>query len=142
MPNPYQPAEFSDSRSSGVRTLYPKTLELLVGWGALAFPMALVFVVLGTWLLAYAELGVPPRPGVNDPKSIRSLNMICASELCIIMLVSSPVVAIGGFVSQFLVARRSLSRRLVFAASVASVWLAVIMLFNHEPFQVITWLFD
>ena len=108
------------------RKRLPKSIEFVCGWGAFALPLLLVAVIYATLLLAYVALGVPPQPGINDPKSFGSVNPSCGSELCILMLIASSAIARGGMLAQILVLCSPPGNRMLFAASVLILWMALL----------------
>ena len=108
------------------RKRLPKSIEFVCGWGAFALPLLLVAVIYATLLLAYVALGVPPQPGINDPKSLGSVNPSCGSELCILMLIASSAIARGGMLAQILVLCSPPGNRMLFAASVLILWMALL----------------
>ena len=127
MANPCQPTEIDATYSICARKPLPKPIELVCGWGAFALPLLLVAVIYATWLLAYVVLGVPPQPGIYDPKSFGSVKLGCASELCILMLIASSAIARGGMLAQFLVLCSPPGNRMWFEASVVIRWITLLL---------------
>ena len=144
MPNPYQPNELNELNGEHPRdktSPFPRPLEFLFAWGAWIYALIVLACYNGVWLLAYFELGHAPRPMLDDPKS---LNTVGASGAAFVMVTlgTSPIIALGRILSQFLVLRRAFGKRLLFAGLTLCLWIGLIFLLRIDNRDIIEWLVD
>lgn len=129
MPNPYRP-EFSKEMLEIPRHT-PLSISgetILFTWLPFLYPLGLLAAITGTWLLAYLALGAVPKPNINDPKGLSYLKPIYAYEITIILLAGAPGAVLAGLISQFIVFRRSLERRVRLACLLAVDWVACFLI--------------
>lgn len=92
--------------------------------------------------MAYLELGASPRPNINDPKSLKTLQTTFALEITLTLLTGAPGALLCGVFAQFGVFRRSIRQRILYACLLIMIWVAVFLYLAHDPLNIIEWLLD
>jgi len=142
MPNPYHLEVSGETMNLPANMPASNKLETLFAWGPFLYPLVLLTALFGTWLLAFAEIGAMPIPNINDPKSLDYLRQTYAREITLVLLTGAPGAAVAGLMAQFLVFRRSLKRRMIFACLLVFTWVACFSILRYEPFDILVWFFD
>jgi hypothetical protein len=108
-----------------------------------AYPLFLLACLYGEWLLAWMVLGDPPRPSIDDPRSISISSLI--HGLGFLLLLGLPAAALGGLIVNIwhLVDLRasplSVTVRLV---ALIILWLGAGLVLKSDPGRVLYWFFD
>ncbi len=142
MPNPYQLEVSGETMNLPANMPASNKIETFFAWGPFLYPLVLLAAFFGTWLLAFAEIGAMPKPNINDPKSLVYLRHTYAREITLVLLTGAPVAAMAGLMAQFLVFRRSLKRRMLFACLLVLTWIACFSILIYEPFDILVWFLD
>ena len=141
MTNPYQSPDLSSLRVEDNST--PVSRYRLAIWTlAYFFPVWLVGSFYATWLIAWMLLGHPPRPMLDDPKSIGNL-MDAIYIIPGILMLGIPVLTPIGFAASFFCPIRSnLSQSGPLAVLFIALCVFGLMLLRWDPHRVVEWWFD
>ncbi|MGI9444293.1 MAG: hypothetical protein ACR2N1_17615 [Rubripirellula sp.] len=142
MPNPYHLEVSGETMNQPANMPASNKIETFLAWGPFLYPLVFLTAFFGTWLLAFAEIGAMPKPNINDPKSLDYLRHTYALEITLVLLAGAPGAAVAGLMAQFLVFRRSLKRRMLFACLLVFTWVACFSILRYEPYDILVWLFD
>lgn len=99
-----------------------------------------------TWLLAWAQLGYPPRPMLDDPKSIGGIMDIAYYLPCLLMMLG-PVLVPFGLVLPFILPINKrldlyLAWKVAFFMSYVGLCAIALLVIRYDPGRVVEWWFD
>lgn len=110
---------------------------------SLFFPLLVAGLLYGQWLLAWAVLGHPPRPSLDDPKYIHGSSwMHNITGIALVSALPAAVVAFALNVVHVMVNRRSWKRTALRLVVIVVSWVALFALFRWDPGRVVYWWFD
>lgn len=113
-------------------------------WVGCVYPAALLFLLYGSWALAYVSLGHPPRAWIDDPKYLSPLVSICRDGFFILALAAMPVLFISfaffaiGFLARILQKQYSLRGLVIPSLPFILLVLAIVI----DPGEVLKWMAD
>lgn len=148
--NPYQPPVISTDPNTPSISL-PR--RILHGYGlgiwsiAYFYPLWLLGSFYFTWLIAWIELGHPPRPSLDDPALIGGMTSI-AYFLPGVLLLLSPVLAPVGLVSSLFYpfSLQSVRSRLPWIGMLTGFYVILcvmsFLILRSDPWRVVEWWFD
>jgi hypothetical protein len=108
---------------------------------ASSVPIVLAVATIGVWLLAWWELGHPPRPSIDDPKQIRSLRFLYLPVVLLVVLVPPGLfVALVAIVWDLVWPRGD--RGWLRVVLPLLVWVGFFAWVRYDPGQILVWLGD
>lgn len=125
---------------------FSNRIHLAVWLGLILYPVWLLSSFYITWLVAWIQLGHPPRPSLDDPKSIGILTDVFHFGSGVLLLLM-PVLAPAGLMASFSfpVGKTRSTRvffRLILALLYGLLCTLVIITLRTDPGNVIQWWFD
>ena len=124
--------------------LLPRRWMLVPAVASWTYPLALVGSLYLTWAVAWMVLGRPPRPSLDDPKSI-SGRVDVPYDVTLLFLIGSPAAMIGGIavITCFGMLWKVGTWRIVLGLAVlALVWAATIAFLRWDPWRIGKWFMD
>ena len=137
MPNPYESPHAVATASGRIEIIRPRRRDWLV-WALALLPAASVYF---TWLVAWLVLGHQPRPSLDDPMHIGPAVSI-VYLISGLLLLSIPVVAIAGPLTQLATAGRTRTTRAAYAVISVLLLVGTVLLLQWDPFRVVYWYMD
>ncbi|QEH39318.1 hypothetical protein OJF2_79330 (plasmid) [Aquisphaera giovannonii] len=109
-------------------------------WASSLQPAVVLFYLYATWATAWCVLGHPPRPALDDPKSISPIVDVPYDMFAFSLMLGSMICACTGLLlsAVCLVRRRSVGPLLTLPFA----WLAGFLALASDPLGVLFWYFD
>lgn len=112
-------------------------------WAALGYPLVYVTLLYGQWLAAWAVLGHPPRPSLDDPKHVPvSTDLHLWTGLAMLAIPWMACVAVALNLAHAVYARPAPRRTVIRFALLCCLWAALAAVFVWDPGGVLYWWFD
>jgi hypothetical protein len=109
-----------------------------------AFPLTCIWLVCIAWIIAFAQLGHPPRYYVDDLKEIGLIGALLQGAIVLCALFWIPAVMASAVFYTIGVLSRILQREFSFGgiAIPPLLWASLFAFVNWNPLSVFTWLGD
>jgi hypothetical protein len=110
---------------------------------SLLWPVLVVALLYGEWLLATWSLGHIPRPSIDDPKDIAGSNWLHVfTVLAILGALPAALLALGLNIVVIRATRPNLLRSLIRVGAVLVSWAVLVCLVKWDPGAVLYWWVD
>lgn len=149
--NPYDTADMpflAPVDSQGSIPIYPQTNPVfrVIALIAYLFPVWLLGSLYATWFIAWIQLGHPPRPMLDDPKSIGGFVQV-PYIIFGMLLMLFPLLAPLGLMSSLWIPQsenrsNSSTLKLALAFTYVVVGTLAFMMLRYDPGSVVEWWFD
>lgn len=132
-----QPVQVHASSRESSRTLHRFAIVCLL------WPLLVVVLLYGEWLLATWSLGHVPRPSADDPKNIAGSNwMHLFTLIAIVGAVPAALLALVLSVIEIWIKRPGMVRVLDLIAALLVSWAVLVLLVKWDPGRVLYWWMD
>ncbi len=109
---------------------------------SLFFPLVVLGLLYGEWLLGWAMLGHPPQPSLDDPKSINGSSWLHGFAGIALMSALPASWMAAGFNLYLIAGRPGLKRSVLRVAMLLILWLGMFALIHYDPWLVLDWWLD
>lgn len=129
-----------DYEAASART--PSRAVAFIAYLLALYPLVVLALLYGEWLLAWWMLGHPPRPSLDDPKSIAvASQMHLLTALALMSLLPAGWGAVVATVVDALSQRLPRRSLLIRAACLLAPWMGTFILLRSDPGRVLYWWF-